>query len=383
MIIGLKDAFRPIAIAVVACCAVFVCTLFLNYNIDLAAVDASLLDEAGKIFYEASKSQGKIVAAVTGGCLVATSVVLLVFYIKNYIDAHGKELGILKALGYSNLSVSAKFWIFGLSVLVGCAVGFGAAFAYLPRFYDVSNDGGLLPDLDVRFHVSIPLCLVLAPTAVFTALSVLFAFLRLKAPALELMRGQRELSIRHIKNNEKNDRNDEVFLRTLRRTTLRSKKMPVFFVTFSAFCFSAMVQMSISMIDLSNATFAVMILVIGLILAFMTLVLSLANVVKGNEKTIAMMRIIGYDYGACSSGVIGVYRPFSYIGFVVGTLYQYGLLKIMMTFIYDDMQGVPEYGFDWKALLICAAAFVVIYELIIFLFSRRIRKLPIKSVMIE
>ena len=43
--------------------------------------------------------------------------------------------------------------------------------------------------------------------------------------------------------------------------------------------------------ELASETFAWMILLIGLILAFITLFLSLTIVVKGNTKTIAMMRV--------------------------------------------------------------------------------------------
>ncbi len=378
MVVGIKDAIKPIGISIVACCAVFVCTLFLNYNIDLAGLDAAALTEQGKAVYEAQRSMGKVVAAVSGGCLVATSVVMLVFYIKNHIDAHGKELGILKALGYSNISVAVKFWIFGLSVFIGCAAGFGAAFAYLPRFYDVNNADRLLPDMAVRFHAVLPLCLIAAPSAVFTALSVFFAYLRLKTPPLDLMREKRETAARRVKDDGK----DKSFLKSLKGATLKSKKILVFFIAFSAFCFSAMVQMSISMTELSSATFAWLIFSIGLILAFMTLLMSLRNAVKGNEKTIAMMRIFGYDFGACAQGVLGVYRPFSYLGFVIGTFYQYGLLKITMTYIFTG-PGMPEYGFDFKALLITAAAFIAVYESILFLYSLRIKKLSIKSVMLE
>ncbi len=379
MVVGIKDALKPIGISIVACCAAFVCTLFLNYNIDLSHLDASTLTEAGKAIYDATKSMGKIVAAVSGGCLVITSVIMLVFYIKSHIDAHGKQLGILKALGYSDLSVAARFWIFGLSVFVGCAIGFAAAFIYLPWFYDASNADKLLPEIAVKFHVSIPLCLVVAPSAVFTALSILFAYFRLKTPTLDLIRGKRETAAGRGKDSGK----DKSFMQSLKSATLRSKKMSVFFIAFSAFCFSAMVQMSLSMKDLSSETFAGMILGIGLILAFMTLFMSLTNVIKGSEKTIAMMRIFGYDYLTCANGVLGIYRPFSYIGFAIGTFYQYGLLKIMMTFIFDDVAGLPEYKFNLKALFITLAAFVVLYELIMFIYSFRIKKLSLKSVMLE
>lgn len=117
MIIGSKDIVKLFSISIVTCCAVFVCTMFLNYNIDLAAIDSSALSESGRALYEAQVSMGKITAAITGGCLGIISVILLIFYVKNYIDTHGRELGILKETGYSNLSVARYFWVFGLSVL--------------------------------------------------------------------------------------------------------------------------------------------------------------------------------------------------------------------------------------------------------------------------
>ena len=71
-----------------------------------------------------------------------------------------------------------------------------------------------------------------------------------------------------------------------------------------------MVQMSTSMTDLSSKEMAVMVLAIGLILAFVTLFLSLSSVVKGNAKTIAMMRVFGYNHGDCAKAVLGGYRLF-------------------------------------------------------------------------
>ena len=63
--------------------------------------------------YNAQVLMGKVIAVVSGGCLIATSVVMLLFYVKNYIGTHGKELGILKALGYSNIKIARHFWAFG------------------------------------------------------------------------------------------------------------------------------------------------------------------------------------------------------------------------------------------------------------------------------
>ena len=106
MIIGIKDALKLVGISIVTCCAVFVCVMFLNYNMDLAAIKGEIVTEAGIAMYNAQVSMGKVTSLVTGGCLVITSVIILLFYVKNYIDTRGKDLGILKALGYSNFAIA-------------------------------------------------------------------------------------------------------------------------------------------------------------------------------------------------------------------------------------------------------------------------------------
>lgn len=379
MLIGIKDTVKLFGISIVACCAVFVCTLFLNYNIDLIGIKDEIVTEAGIAMYNAQISTGKVTAAVTGGCLVATSLVMLVFYIKNYVDTHGKELGILKALGHSDGSVAKHFAIFGVSVLFGCALGFILAFLYMPTFYQVQNAEGLFPDFTPQFHSLLTFLLTGMPTIGFTVLSVLYAYRKLKEPVSDLLREKREYKGK----TKKNDERDAPFLKDLTKTTLKSKKTLVFFVAFSAFCFSAMVQMSMSMKKLSSENFAFMMIAIGLILAFMTLFLSLSSVVKGNEKTIAMMRVFGYEHAVCSRAILGGYRPFSFVGFAIGTVYQYALLKIMVTIVFADIENIPEYNFDVKAFFITLAAFIVVYELILYCYSLRIKKSSIKSIMSE
>ncbi len=378
MIVGMKDALKLIGISVIACCAVFVCTLFLNYNIDIAAMKNEITAAGGVAMYNAVVSTGKVVAAVSGGCLAVTSVIMLLFYVKNYIDTHGKELGILKALGYSDFNIAKHFWVFGLSVFVGCALGYAAAFLYLPGFYELQNADRLFPEIKVQFHPALAFILIVVPAISFAALAVIYACFRLKTPVLDLLKEKREYKAKVSKNKT----NDMPFLKELTRSTVRGRKSLVFFIMFSAFCFSAMVQMSISMKDLSSETMAVMIMTIGLILAFMTLFLSLSSVVKGNAKTIAMMRVFGYKHSDCSGAVLGGYRPFSYIGFAIGTIYQYALLKIMVTVVFADVENIPEYSFDFKACMITLILFILTYEIAMYVCSRRIRKLPLKSVML-
>ena len=379
MIIGIKDSLKLIGISIVACCAVFVCTLFLSYNIDLSAIKSQITTEPAKIMYNAQVLSGKVTAGVSGGCLVLTSVVMLLFHVKNYIDTHGKELGILKALGYSNFKIAINFCVFGLSVLVGCICGFVLAYLYLPNFYLAQNHEQMFPEITPHFHFLLTTLLVVAPSVVFALLAVLFAGIKLKNPVLDLLKEKRTDKVKTSKRESK----DIPFLLDLRKNTVKSKKTLVFFVAFSAFCFSAMVQMSVSMNDLTSETFAVMIITIGLILAYTTLFLSLSSVVKQNSKTIAMMRVFGYGHRQSSNAILGGYRIFAYIGFAIGTLYQYLLLKIMVTVVFADVENVPEYKFDFVACAITLVMFVITYELAMLYYSYRIKKVSIKSIMLE
>lgn len=67
MVIRLKDTAKLFGITIIACCAVFVCTLFLSYNIDLAAIKDEIVTEAGTEMYNAQVLMGRVIAAVSGG----------------------------------------------------------------------------------------------------------------------------------------------------------------------------------------------------------------------------------------------------------------------------------------------------------------------------
>ena len=121
--VTIKDTVKLFGISIVICCAAFVCTLFLNYRVDLVGIKDTIAGEQSQKMYDAQLSTSTVVCGVCGGCLIITSVVMLLTYIKNFIDSRSKELGIMKALGYSNFGIAKHFWVFGLSVFAGEAVG--------------------------------------------------------------------------------------------------------------------------------------------------------------------------------------------------------------------------------------------------------------------
>ncbi|MCI8633884.1 MAG: FtsX-like permease family protein [Lachnospiraceae bacterium] len=382
MLIRFKDAFKLIGISVVLGCAVLVCTMFLNFYLDVQAIQNEITSELSMIFYNAQVSTAKVVCLVSGGCLLITSVIMLLFYIRQYIEAHKKELGILKALGYSNLRIARSFWVFGMSALAGAAIGFAGAFLLMPQFYALQNEDKMLPEMMIQFHSSILLYLVGLPAVLLGVLSIGYAWYKLHQPVLQLLKNSGQSAV-SPKKHRTPQKKALLFIEDLKKDTLRSKKALAFFMIFASFCFSAMTQMSFSMKDLSSEMMGVMMLIIGLVLAFTTLCLAVTTVIQGNIKTIAMMRVFGYSQKECCRAILGGYRPLSYIGFILGTGYQYALLRVMVDIVFKEVADMPAYQFDFPVMLVCFGVFAATYEFLMHLYAKRIKKVSIKEIMIE
>lgn len=378
MVIGIRDIFKMVGIIIISACAVFVCTLFLNFNIDLKNIEPLIDSQEMRMFYDAQIMTGRVVCMLSGGCLLLTSVVMLFFYIKHYIDTHRKELGILKALGYSNLRIARGFWVFGFSVFLGTVLGYGGAHIIMPAFYAQQNKDKLLPDVSMHFQPSLLLGLVILPTLLFALLSVFYSYIKLGTPVLELLKGKAVAKVRATKANT-----EMPFLEELQKSMVRQRRALVFFIAFAAFCYAAMMQMSCSMDELSSVMMSVMILLIGIILAFVSLFLAITTVVKSNIKTVSVMHVIGYSRQECSRAVLSGYRPIAYVGFALGTIYQYVLLKIMVSVVFRDIENIPDYNFDVPAFIITLISFAVLYEVIMHCYTQELGKISIKEIMLD
>ncbi|MDE6149820.1 MAG: FtsX-like permease family protein, partial [Ruminococcus sp.] len=259
--------------------------------------------------------------------------------------------------------------------------GFCGAFIIMHTFYELQNEDKILPEITVNFHPMILFCLVIVPTAFFAVLAVCYAYFKLKKPVLMLLKNNFETQFKKIKH--KGSKNTDCsFVDDLKKDTLKSKKTLVFFIIFASFCFSAMMQMSFSMNELASVLMGLMIMLIGIVLACTTLFLAITTVINGNTKTIAMMRVFGYSHKECCKALLSGYRPMAYIGFAVGTVYQYALLKIMVSVVFKNIGNVPDYSFDKQTFIITLISFVFIYEFIMHCYSKRIKKISIKNIML-
>lgn len=380
MIIRIKDAIKLIGVFIIMCCVSLVCTMFLNFYFDIILIKNKITSESAMYLYNAQISTAKVVVLITGGCLLLTSIIMLVFYLKNYIDQHSKELGILKALGYSNMKIAKNFWIFGFNVFLGTVIGFIGAFLLMPSFYALQNEDYLLPKITINFHPSILIYFIIIPTLFFSIFSIIYGYFKLKNSVLSLLHDTYQTKYKSYKKMKQNNKNS-LFLHDLRINILKSKKILIFFVIFASFCFSAMTQMAFSMKDLSSEMMGVMILIIGLILSFVILYLAISTLIKENLKTISIMRIFGYSHQECCNAILNGYRPLAYFGFVLGTIYQYLLLRIMVDIVFKNIENVPKYKFDFPIMFISLFIFIVSYELLMFTYYKKVKNSSIKEIM--
>lgn len=377
MIIGLKDGIKLVGVATVCFCAAFVCTLFLNYYIDATGLSCAIGEEIQELF-DAQIMTAKVVCVVTGGVLGLIAVIMIVFYVKLYIDGNAQKFGILKAMGYRDGRLALGFWVFGLSVLIGAALGYGVGYAFMRFIYDELTIEGL-PTVQIGFHAAPLLVIVVAPTVLFCALSCGYAYLAVRRNVGDLLSGNDGRKQKSGKVSVKR----RSFLKDVRIATLSQKKSVVFFMAFSAFCFSAMVQMGLSMDDLSSVAMGLMILLIGVVIAVTALFMAATTAINANKRNIAVMKAFGYSGLQRAAAVFGGYIPFVFLGFIIGTVYQYAFLKIMVDVVYSDISFMPHYSFNVSAFFIALGAFAVTYSAAMVCFSYKLNRTPVKRIMEE
>ena len=379
---SIKDLYRLVVVSVISFCAVFVSNLFLNFYLDISLLDQTNWLPEIQAAYDAQVAISWLIASVSGAVLSLTSMLLLFFYIRQFIDQHKPELGILKAMGYKNWEIARKFWIFSLPVGLGTGVGYLSSFAMMPHFYQLRNQSGVLPEITIMQHWSLFLFLVVLPTLAFSFLAILYASYYLRLPALDLLKRVSSSQKSPKRKATKKIRKDRPFLKDFSASLLWSRKLLIFFVIFGSMCFSAMIQLSYGMKELTDEIIQMMMMSIGTVLSVAILYLSLGVLLQENQETLAIMKVFGYSKNECYKSLFAPYRFLAFLGFVLGTGYQYGIMQLLLRLMEKSIAQKVEYDFDFGVCLITLLIFTLVYESFIYLSSRKIDQLTIKQVML-
>lgn len=381
MIVQLKDLKKVFVVSIISFCAVFVTMLFSNFYLDLKALDISNFGIVQKQYYNVQLTVAKFVVIVTLSVLSITSGVILIFYIKKFIDESKQKIGILKALGYSNFVIAKECSIFSISILIGTALGASSTYFIMPKFYESRNKDNILPNISSNFHFELIVYLVIIPTLLFLILILLYVLLRLNVPTTRLLKELQVVKNRKFKVKRYRIKNN--FLKELKLTILFSNKTLLFFVLLATMSFSSMFQMAFGMNDFVDSTIQIMMLLIGIVLSFSILLVSLETIIANNKKNILIMSVMGYTHKENLIAVLSGYRIVAYIGFLIGSVYQYVLIRVLLKILAKETENIPQYNFNFWLFTVNLVIFITVYELVMHSYSKKIRKIDIKKVMID
>ena len=361
---------------------VFICTIFGSYYLDLSAVELPDIPQIKSIF-EAQLAMVRIICCLAGGCLGLIALIIAIFNINRHINENQSSMGILKALGYSNLNISSKFSKIALYVLYGAIAGYIGGMLVAPTIYEeMANTESF--SLDLSFHALLPICLVGGITTLFSVLSFLFAYIKLKKPALSMIKKETLHHLSVIKLN-KRYKTDNSFLKEFRRNTCANHKILMFFIGFASFGFSAQIQLPITMISSSmgdtsmSAIITAICFPIGILLGSVTLFIVGECIIQSNSEAIAIMKAFGYTDKECNNALLNVYRLPAFIGFLIGTVYQYTLIQLFVSLFADTY--TIEIPFNILGSVIVFFIFLIGYEMIMYGYKRKLSQTNLKRIM--
>ena len=104
--------------------------------------------------------------------------------------------------------------------------------------------------------------------------------------------------------------------------------------------------------------------------------------VSESRETLALMKALGYTDRECQSHILAPYRFWAYLGFALGTAYQYGIMEILIGVIKDTVPEKIEHNFDGNVCFWTLLGFAVVYESLFYLSNRKLQKQTIKEVLL-
>lgn len=126
---------------------------------------------------------------------------------------------------------------------------------------------------------------------------------------------------------------------------------------------------------------SVMLFICGLVVGFITLSLSLAGVVNGNRRYIALMKMSGYTLKECNLAVIDGYRIVAVAGFVISVPYTIVLCTVMFRIISANSDIAYPVSISPVSIGCCLLLTVGIVELILWYFKRKLQKISFREIM--
>lgn len=183
-----------------------------------------------------------IIAVFAVSLLLMIAFILIMVSTRKQVDHDIVNIGVLKAMGYSSLEIVRKYFVIFFIVFIPAGVGYLVGYLLSSSYYEMMFHSLLLPSHENGIKPLLLILLVLLPSVCAGLFATATCLLKIRKPALQLMKGQvkTKISKQIIKANIRIKEHN--FLPGLRRIIVRSSISTLFFVCFGGFALGVQSQ---------------------------------------------------------------------------------------------------------------------------------------------
>ncbi|MDR2888464.1 MAG: ABC transporter permease [Lachnospiraceae bacterium] len=183
-----------------------------------------------------------IIMGFSMGILGGIALLLVIITITQQIKTEQHNLGVLKAMGYTNIQISAKYLGYFFLILAAAVIGYLVGHLLTGSFYGLQVARFNLPFIKGPINYGNLLVMGVIPAAAITLLAFLTSIMKVRRPALHLIKDinikKNGITVRR-RNKKITDRN---YLAGIRKIILFSNLLLFVFILFGGFALGVQIQ---------------------------------------------------------------------------------------------------------------------------------------------
>lgn len=212
-------------------------------------------DENPQIFATVNSqiNMNRIIMGFSMGILSSIAVLLVLITVSGQIKGEYKNLGVLKALGYTNFELTRKymsyFFIVGIPALLGYFAGHWLAVPFYGLVFGNFSvpviSGGVMPGNMLLF--------VFVPALFFALAAFLWAMFKVRKPALSMIYNEVGGAVHKLAAFQNRKMKKSGYLKGVKSILLFSKVMVLIFVLFSGFALGVQIQFAYTAYNMTSS----------------------------------------------------------------------------------------------------------------------------------
>lgn len=201
---------------------------------------------------QSQKVMNTIIMGFSMGILGSIALLLIVITITGQIRSELPNLGVLKALGYSNREISSKYLAYFIIVLIPAIIGYLAGHAITPHFYELICSRFEIPYSNYKVNIINLLLFSFCPAIASAFVAYLRARTLVRRPALNMIRDMGVKKSGHFTRRKNNRIREDKYLKGVRSIILSSNMLLFAFILFGGFALGVQIQFAYTTYNMTS-----------------------------------------------------------------------------------------------------------------------------------